>query len=369
MPKASDEHFWTARRVLIYTIIIGLVLFVIYKQSIVQYVLERIMHIVVTLLLGVAVAYLLNPVVTRLTRLSLPGSERARRTVISLLTVLGFLAVVVGLVVLTTVPVVQELRDLGVTLQEWARNLPELLQQWGKRYAEVVPPDLAETIESQLSALAGSLLRADYLAALKWLLVRGWYVVELLLIPVIAFHILRDGHALRLALVNYLPPRHRQVVRPVLDDVHRVLRDYVRGILILCLFFGTTVTLLLYFAGTRSYLTLGILAGLSWSIPIVGPVTAGIGVVGVTLLQSGLNPALVVLVIYIALNITDSKLITPFVLGEAMRLHPITVITALLLTGQLLGIVGMLVAVPLVAVFKAGYLRYLQLRASAEAGE
>ena len=84
--------------------------------------------------------------------------------------------------------------------------------------------------------------------------------------------------------------------------------------------------------------------------------------VGVTLLQSGLHTALIVLIVYVGLNILDSKLVTPFVLGDAMRLHPVTVITAMLLSGQLLGPVGMLVAVPVTAAGKVIWLRYLESR-------
>ncbi len=369
METTTTGQFWTPRRVLGYTVIIGLVLFVVYKESLVLFVLERVARVLVTLLLAMAVAYLLHPLVKWLTPRLRWGSERTRRTLAALFTVLAFLAVVVGLIVLTAVPIVSELRGLGVQLQDWAKNeLPQNLEQWRRSYAEFVPPDLANTIESQASDLAGLLLKADYFAAFKWLAARGWYVVELLLIPVLGFHLLRDGRALREGILGYVSPRHRRVVRVLSEDIHRVLKSYVRGILILCLFFGITTTLLLYFAHTRIYLTLGLLAGLSWTIPIVGPVIAGIFVVGVTLLQSGLNTALVVLAIYITLNILDSKLITPFVLGEAMRLHPVTIITALLLTGQLLGPVGMLIAVPVVAIGKAAYLRYQKLQASAEVG-
>lgn len=362
--QPTSQQFWTPRRVLGYTALIGLVLFVVYKESLVLFVLERVARVVVTLLLAIALSYLLHPVVVRLTRALPWGSERGRRTVVALFTVLAFLAVVVGLIVLTAVPIVSELRDLGVLLQEWARNLPQYMESWQAAYVRIVPPELAATLEAQASALAGVLLKADYFAALKWLLTRGWYVVELLLIPVLAFHLLRDGRALREGLLAYVSPRQRHVARVLSDDVHRVLQSYIRGILILCLFFGISTTLLLKFAGTHIYLTLGLLAGLSWTIPIVGPVIAGIFVVGVTLLQSGLEAALIVLAIYIGLNLIDSKLITPFVLGEALRLHPITIIIALLLTGQLLGPVGMLVAVPVVAILKVTHTRYQKLRAA-----
>lgn len=365
MNKQEPEPFWTARRVLIYTLIIGLVLFVIYKESLVLKVLERVLHIAITVMLGIAVAYLLNPLTNRLASIRLPFNYRARRTLMSVLVVLAFIAVVLALVTVTAVPVYQELQDLYATVQEKSEALPERLEEWLTEYKQVVPPGLATLIEGKVSDLATAVLQANVSAA-KWLVLRGWYVVELFLIPVLAFHFMRDGRTLRQGLLMFVPRRHRRICWLMIEDTHGVLKSYVRGILVLCLFFGATTTLLLYFAGTKIYLTLGLLAGLSWTIPIVGPVIAGVAVVGMTLLQSGLPTATIVCSVYILLNILDSKVITPFVLGEAVRLHPVTIIIALLLAGQLLGIVGMLVAVPTVAVARITYLRWQKLQASGE---
>lgn len=365
MNQKQPEHFWNAWRVLLYAIIVGLVLFVIYKQSLVLRVLQQVLHIGITVVLGLAVAYLLNPFANRLCRFPFPADYRTRRTLASLLLVIVFMAVVIGLVIITAVPVYQGIQDLYALLQEQSQTLPQRLTEWLQKYEEVVPPGLADLIESKASEWASLLLQANVTAA-KWVVLRGWLVVELLLIPVLAFHFMRDGQALRESLLTYIPRRHQQTSRLMLDDVHRVLKSYVRGILTLCLFFGTTTALLLYFAGTKMYLTLGLLAGMSWAIPIVGPIIAGIGVVGITLLQSGLKTAAIVCAIYILLNILDSKVVTPFILGEAVRLHPITVIIALLLAGQLLGIVGMLVAVPAAAAIRITYLRWQKLKASEE---
>jgi predicted PurR-regulated permease PerM len=362
MSTQAPSQFWTWQRVLWYTLIIGIVIFAVYKESLALYVLERAMHVIVALLLAVAAAYVLNPVTARLTRGLRWGSERGRRTLAALLTVLAAIAVIVGLIALTAAPIITELRDLGTSLQEWAKTLPSMIDRWMESYTRIMPPGLADTIEQQASALASALLQADYFSAIKAVLTHGWYLVELLLIPVLCFHLLRDGRALRQGMLDYVPHRYREAARVLSDDIHGVLKDYVRGILILCLLFGVTTTLLLYFAHTRIYLTLGILAGLSWAIPIIGPVVAGMFVVGVTLLQSGLHTALIVLAIYVGLNIMDSKLVTPFVLGDAMQLHPVTIITAMLLSGQLLGPVGMLVAVPVTAAGKVIWLRYMDSR-------
>ena len=126
MNTQALSQFWTWRRVLWYTLIIGIVIFAVYKQSLALYVLERAMHVVVTLLLATAAAYVLNPVTARLTRALRWGSERSRRTLAALITVLLAIAVLVGLIALTAVPIVTELRDLGPRFKTWPRPCPPL---------------------------------------------------------------------------------------------------------------------------------------------------------------------------------------------------------------------------------------------------
>jgi predicted PurR-regulated permease PerM len=136
----------------------------------------------------------------------------------------------------------------------------------------------------------------------------------------------------------------------------------------LAILFGAATMLVLRLSGNTAFVTLGILAGLSWTIPIIGPAVMALPLVAVTWAQVGFDAAVVVLLAYIGLNLLWSKLIFPQVLGEAMQLHPITVILALLLVGQLLGPLGMLIAVPVAAMVRVVYLRYQKIRASEEVG-
>jgi predicted PurR-regulated permease PerM len=357
MNEACPEQFWTWRRVLGYALLIGTALFLVYKEPLVLYVLQHLLHLVITLLLAVAVAYLLKPGVDLVARVRLPLNAKSRRTLASLLVLLVFIALVALLVALTAAPIIQEVTDLGQLGETYAVNFPQYLDQWLAAYHNWVPPAAAKTIEAQATAWLGGMLHANYFGAAQWLVLRGWYIVELLLIPVLAFHLLRDGYNLRRGLVEYLPRRHREHWRLILEDLHRILKAYIQGILVLCLLFGLATTALLWVAGTRVFVVLGILAGVSWAIPIIGPVIAGFPVVGVTWAQMGPQMALLVLAIYVGLNLLWSKIVFPHVVGDALNLHPITVLIALLLAGQLLGPLGMLIAVPLAAIAKAVYLR------------
>jgi predicted PurR-regulated permease PerM len=365
MESTSGAQFWTARRVLWYSVIVGLVLFVVYKQSLVQYVLEKTAHVVGTLVVAVGIAYLLGPVVSYLCRVPWPRSYRSRRTLAALIVLLGFLALLGFLGSLVAAPIVQQSEDLGQLVKDWTTNLPAYLDQLRQSYHAYVPPALWPQIQEQAANLAGKLLSANYFGVAKWLVLRGWYLVEALIIPVLVFHLLRDGRALREGLLAYVPQRHRQNARLIIGDLHLVLKSYVRGILVLALLFGLVTTALLSVAHNRAFLTLGLLAGVSWTIPIIGPAVMAVPLVAVTWAQAGFDWAVIVLLVYIGLNVAWSKLVFPFVLGEAMRLHPITVIVSLLLVGQLLGPLGMLMAVPLAAMVRIVYLRYQKIQASA----
>jgi predicted PurR-regulated permease PerM len=363
----STPQFWTARRVLGYTLIVGLVLFVVYKQSLVEYVLERVAHVAATLVVAVALAYLLSPPVNYLCRIiPWPRSYRSRRTVISLVVLLAFLALLVLLGSVVAVPLVRESHELVHLARDWRRELPVLLDRARHDYELYLPRAAWERLKEQAENLPVHLLSADYFGAAWWLVLRGWYVVEALIIPVLAFHFLRDGAALREGLLTFVPQRSRQNARLVIGDLHLVMRSYVRGILVLAILFGAATMLLLNLAGNTASVTLGLLAGLSWTIPIIGPAVMAVPLVGVTWAQVGFSHALAVLLGYMGLNLLWSKLIFPQVLGDALRLHPITVILALLLIGQLLGPVGMLIAVPLAAMIRLVYLRYQKIRASEE---
>ena len=350
-------QFWTWRRVFIYTLIVGLTLFVIYKQELVLFIVTRVMQLVGTMLLAAAVAYLLNPVCNWMANARVPLNYKARRTGAALILVLLFLAVLALLVTLAATPIIQEVGVLVDLVQHWAKNFPQWLDQSLAMYHDSVPPALAQTIQTQATTWLGQVLQANYFGAAKWLVLRGWYLVDLLVIPVLAFHLLRDGRALRVGLVEYLPHAHRRMGGLILEDLHRILKRYVQGILILCVAFGAASTILLFLAGTRVYVVLGILAGLSWTVPIIGPAVVGIPLIGVTWAQAGFGAALLVLLVYIGLNVLWSKIIFPSVIGDAMKLHPITIILSVLLAGELLGPLGMLIAVPLAAICKAAYVR------------
>jgi len=149
------------------------------------------------------------------------------------------------------------------------------------------------------------------------------------------------------------------------EEMNALLHGYVRAQIILCVFMGVCTGLLLHLTGVRLYVTLGLLAGLGWAVPIVGPIIVAVPMALFSLLQVGLRMTLVILLVYAGLNVLDNKILKPKVLGGGVRLHPVTVIVALLIGGEFLGIIGLFIAVPVAAVLRVVF-TYVRQRAGIE---
>jgi predicted PurR-regulated permease PerM len=218
-------------------------------------------------------------------------------------------------------------------------------------YATVAPEQMREAPAAQLSkfiAQAAATGRAAASRAVNW----APQLVEALLIPARAFYFLTDRDSLREGAPSQGPERLRERVLAAAEEVDQVLDAYVRGRLTLAVIAAVVVTTGLFLAGIGTYVTLGLLAGVTRAIPVIGPIIWGIPIVTTALILKGWKVATAVLVFFVILHLVESKIIMPKVVGRRLRLRPVTAITALLVGGESVGVLGMFIAAPRVAVAK-----------------
>jgi predicted PurR-regulated permease PerM len=303
-------------------------------------------------LIGMAVAYFLDPVCDRLQRLGL--SRTLATTVVTAVFVVA-VALVIGLLVPL---VVGELAELGKQVPGWfdlART--RLLALSETLRTEVDPEVLArvrsyvEGLQGQLSGWAAGLLR-DVLSGGVAL----FNVVSLLLItPIVAFYLLRDWDLLVDEADRLLPPAYAEVIREQAHKVDETLSGFVRGVGTVCLTLGTFYATLLTLAGLDFGLVIGLMAGAVSFVPFVGATLGFVASVGMALLQfDGYLMVLVVAGIFFAGQFLEGNVLQPTLVGDRVNLHPVWVIFALLAGGALLGFVGVLIAVPAAAVIGVG---------------
>jgi predicted PurR-regulated permease PerM len=190
-------------------------------------------------------------------------------------------------------------------------------------------------------------------SASEWALAWAPNLVWFLIVPILAFYLLMDFHKLYAKGILLVPRRNRPFVQTLVAEISAMFGKYLRGLALISTMVGLSVALLLWAFGNPYWQLLGLLAGLLYSIPMVGPLFTQTLIVLVTLVTGSPAEALIVGgSLVVLMNGVFDNFITPRVLGRQVGLHPVFIILALLLGAQVWGILGMLVAVPVAACFQ-----------------
>jgi predicted PurR-regulated permease PerM len=314
------------------------------------FILWRLRFVLVTVALGVMLAYALMPFVERAGRVRLGGRPVPRLAAV--LAVFLALAVVLGLGTrLAMRPVAVEAERFGQNLEQYRDRVGTALTQMQQGLHRALPAPLVPPVERALDQAETIALGAGtgmLRGAARWIS-KGF---EVLLIPVLAFYFLLDLPVLRDELLGFLPTGTRRIVLAAGRRADRIVAGYVRAQLILMLVSGTAVGIGLALMGVHYPLLLGIFAGLTRAIPIIGPVLGAIPIIGIAALQSpGLAAA--VLVFFVLVQVAESQIVLPNIIGRELKLHAATILLALLLGNAMFGLMGMFLAPPAVAFAKA----------------
>jgi predicted PurR-regulated permease PerM len=294
-------------------------------------------------------AYVFDPLVDRMCRLRLP------RALSVLLVMLGALLLGLALLLIMLPLLQQELSLLAKRLPQWldaarVHFLPTL-QQWFGMELEWDGAALRQLLVDHWQR-AGGLASG---VVLPWLGDSGSALLalfaNLLLIPVVMFYLLRDWDEL-LARVDGLLPRHWHTqIRQLAAESDKVLAEFLRGQISVMLLMSAFYVLVLWLVGLEFALPIGIVAGMLVFIPYLGMVLGLLLATLAALMQFGLTSnLLVVWAVFGAGQLLEGVVITPWLVGERIGLHPLAVIFALLAFGQLFGFFGLLLALPMAAV-------------------
>lgn len=303
-------------------------------------------------LLAAIVAYISNPLVERGTQWGLPRIVAVLIVIVALsFAFVGLLLIVIPMLQDEVIKMVEHAPDAIDSLNQ--NVMPWLREHFGIRL-RLDPASLRKLINSNLSSLQG--LGVHLLTSLK---IGGaaliGIVTTLLLVPVVLFYLLLDWHQL-IARVDAAIPRdwHPKTIA-ITRDIDAVLSEFLRGQLLVMLALAAYYSSALAFAGLPSALPVGILTGMLCFIPYIGFGLGFILALSVAALQfQGLEPVLIVLAIYGVGQAVESFLLTPYLVGDRIGLHPLAVLFALMAFGQLFGFTGVLLALPLSAALLIG---------------
>jgi predicted PurR-regulated permease PerM len=186
--------------------------------------------------------------------------------------------------------------------------------------------------------------------------------INLLLTPVVMFYLLLDWHSMRHRFGSIVPRPWQGKIVQMAEDIDDVLSQFLRGQLLVMLALAVYYSFALWLADLPSALAIGLLTGMLVFIPYIGFATGFLLALLVAALQfSGWEPIFAVLVVYGIGQFLESFLLTPFLVGERIGLHPLTVIFALMAFGQIFGFFGVLLALPASAALLVGLREVRQL--------
>ena len=190
------------------------------------------------------------------------------------------------------------------------------------------------------------------------------YLPWLVLIPILAFFLLKDAEAFRRSALLALPfGQLRGRGAEFVQDVNLTLAAYIRAQLIACVLIGTVCTIGFVSLGVPYALMLGLLAGLLEFIPLVGPLVLALSASVIASFDSAAEAAAVLLFLAV-LRITHDYVVYPRLMGHGVHLHPLAIILAILCGAELGGIAGIFLAIPATAVLSVSYRHWLKHRGS-----
>lgn len=322
--------------------------------------------VILLLLLSMLFAYLISPLVEFLCR---PVTWRQRRRVMprALAIALVYLALSASVAVSSYLL----LPLLGTQVTEFGRQIPSYvtyardhLLAWQRLInPDHLPQGVRQAIDHTLARTVdagGDSLSRGFGGVLPLLGYLPWFV----LIPVVAFFLLKDGAAFRRTILMTLPHgRLRGRGAEVFEDINDALAAYMRAALLGCLLVGVLCTIGFAVIGVPYALLFGVIAGLLEFIPLVGPLAVAVGATLVVSFHS-ISQAMWVLVFLAALRLAQDYVIFPRLVRRGIHMHPLGVILAILSGAELAGMAGIFLAIPAVAVLSVMHRHLLEYRGS-----
>ena len=303
------------------------------------YLLTALSDILLPFVLGFALAYFLDPLADRLEAV---GVRRSLATLT--------ITVIVGLALLTALafglPVLaQQISMLIAALPGYISDV----QVW------LLEQNLVEG-QNELVSVMGESLLAGLQKTASSMVLTGLSLINLLALifitPIVAVYMLNDWEHMVARINGLLPDEQAAIIRNLASQIDETLGGFARGQILVCLSLGTIYAVGLSLVGLQSGIIVGVFAGLISFIPYVGAAFGLVlaGALGLGQFGFELPPLALIAGVFFVGQFIEGNILTPRLVGDRVKLHPVWIIFALLAMGSLFGFLGLLLAVPLAAI-------------------
>ncbi len=298
--------------------------------------------------LGIAVAYLLNPIVNKLGDI---GISRAPAAII----ILGsFLIVIVGFIGVISPILYREISQFSDDLPNYIEKFWGIMSPITAKLNQYIGGENGQSLEVLLKQNAGSAVSvANYIA--QKFASGGQAIMDIISVtifmPIVAYFMMKEWDNVTNWVCSLMPRHSEEVIMGLLEQINTKLSGFVRGQITVALFLGIAYAIALSIAGLKYGILIGLMSGLLSIIPMFGSIVGLLVSVAVAWFQAGdIIFVGIIAAIFITGQLIEGNFLTPKLVGDSVGLHPLWVFFALLAGGSLLGILGMFLAVPVAAV-------------------
>ena len=334
-----------------------IVLLILLSRLFIEYkifkILGEILSVISPLFIGFVIAWLIDPLIKKITKISKNTIPRFVSTIISYLIVIG---IIVTMIIIISPHLASQIKEFAVKIpyilndiKEWITNLFETVSVKGinsKEISQELTKKIIKVTQSSTSEIANFVLKTG----------TGTINVlaDIILGIMVAFYLSLTFDKLNVRVEKKLPESWRDNYQELTKRINTSLRGYVSGVIVIMLLVFITQLIGFSIIGLDAPIIFAMFCALTDIIPYFGPYIGAIPAVIVGFTQSPLIGVLTILVIFICQQL-ENNIYQPIIMGKTMKLHPITIMLGLLLFGHFLGIVGMIIATPVIATIKVIY--------------
>ena len=313
--------------------------------------------ILAVFMIAVLFAYLLIPLVDAVNHYTPRRVSGTFSLAIVYLMLVGFI-VALGLTVGSRIA--DEANSLAVRLpdllknREWIDRIP--LPYW----LEPARARMVQWLQEEINTGGKDIL--PYVKSFGGQLITGArYILYIVLVPILAFFFLKDGRKIRQDIIDSLDEPNQLVVEEILDDINRLLGQYIRALVLLSVSSFIANSIFLGLTGAPYAILLAVISALGEFLPVVGPAAGAAIVLAVTGL-SGYTHLITFILFWILFRMFQDYVVNPYVMGKGVELNPLLVLFGVLAGEQIAGVAGMFFSVPVIATLRVVFVRLQRAR-------
>lgn len=298
--------------------------------------------------LGIAIAYLLNPLVTKL------GRVKISRTPATVIILGGFVIFMAALIALISPILYRQITEFANDLPGYIDQIWDAAQPASRRIMAVFGVNGETDVKALLKENSGA--AADVAKKiLGGIASGGQAIIDTIFIltvtPIVAFFMMQEWPKITNWVEDLLPRDYKKTILDLIEQIDQKLAGFIRGQITIAFFLGLGYAVALTIAGLKYGFLIGLCAGFLSIIPMVGSTLGLLVSVAVAWFQSGeLSYMAIIAGIFLVGQLIEGNILSPKIMGDSVGLHPLWVFFALMAGGALFGILGMLLAVPVAAV-------------------